>query len=293
MSAKEPIFYFNGKYLPRSKVKIDVFDDVVEASYMVFDATVARNGYVFKLDRCIDRLWRSMQAAMMDIQMIKSQLKDIILETVRRNGFRNATIQVIVTGGVHVWGEKAGEERPTVIVIVWPYLSVATTEQIERGLKARISSIQAIPHQTLDPKIKCGMRLHWIIALKQAQAAGADKVILMDMDGYVTDEYSSNIFIVKDGKLYTSEEEVLMGHTRETVLEIALREGIAASERRLTPYDLYNADEAFFTSTGGGILPFVEVDGRIIGDGRPGSLTKRLRQLYFEMLERGEHGVRF
>jgi branched-chain amino acid aminotransferase len=151
--------------------------------------------------------------------------------------------------------------------------------------------VRNVPIQSVDAKIKTFNRLHSYLARLEALDAGADDAIMLDLDGYVTEGRGANVFVVVQDQLFTPPEGLLEGITRETVFELAAGEGLPASEKRLTPYDLYNADEVFYCTTAGGIMPIVEVDRRQIGNGQPGAITQRLRDAYWRAHVSGPHAT--
>src|SRR6185295_6921233 len=150
----------------------------------------------------------------------------------------------------------------SLIVFAIPYVWILNREQIASGGRGSIVSTRALPVQCLDPKIKSLSRQHLDLAVLQGKFAGADVALMLDLDGRVTEGPGFNLFAVKGGTMYSPPEGILMGITRQTA------------------YDLYAADEIFLTSTAGGIMPLVEIDGRAIGDGRPGPVFQRMHDLY-------------
>ena len=130
--------------------------------------------------------------------------------------------------------------------------------------------------------------MNHVLMRMEANERGADDAIELDLEGYVCEAPGYNVFVVKNGKLATPADNILVGVTRQTVIEIAENQGISVTEGRLQPFDVYNADEAFLSSTAGGIVPVIELDGRVIGSGSPGQLTERIQELYLELLERGD-----
>jgi branched-chain amino acid aminotransferase len=176
-------------------------------------------------------------------------------------------------------------------VFAVPYVWILKPEQIDIGARAMISSIRQLPAQSLDPKIKSLSRLHLDLASLQGRAAGVDVTVMLDLDGHVTEGPGFNLFVVKGGTAYSPPEGILMGITRQTVFELAAENAIPAREAQLTAYDLYAADEIFLTSTAGGIMPLVEIDGRPIGDGKPGPVSQRIHGLYWALRESGRHGT--
>jgi len=249
------------------------------------------------MDRHIDRLFRSINMFQIDMPLSKEELKKIVIEVVQRNGEKNQYIKCMVTRGVGPRPLLAPTGcKTSIVVFSRPYLWLSDSgSKIEKGVKARLSNMRAIPAQCMDHKSKNLNYAHFVLVKMEALSAGADEAIMLDIDGFVSEGPGYNVFIIKQGRLFTppSSEGILSGITRETVLEIAKQEGIDVIEERMTPYDIYNADEVFFSSTAGAIIPVVEVDGYKIGSGTPGHMTRRIYDLYFEMLKKGIHGTPF
>jgi branched-chain amino acid aminotransferase len=236
---------------------------------------------MLKLDAHVGRFFRSMHAVRIPPPLSKEDLRGLLLETVRRAGLQDSYVCSIATRGRRT-AARMDQWQPTLIVYAIPYLSILPPAVVKSGGKLRISSVRNVPIQCVDPKIKTYNRMHSYLAQLEAIDAGAHEAVLLDLDGFVSEARGANVFAVRRGRLYTPQENVLEGITRETVFEIAEREGLPAFQTRMPPYELYTADEVFLASTAGGVMPFVEVDGRVIGSGKPGEITMRLRQLYWQ-----------
>jgi branched-chain amino acid aminotransferase len=292
MDTQSLVVYVNGEYVPRAEARISVFDVGFLRGDAVFDTTSAWNGRVFKLAQHLERLDLSLRAARIACPLSMEELSGVILETARRCRLDNAYIQTIVTRGEPPLGVRDLTQcRPGLIVFVVPYVWILGPEQIRAGGRAMIASTRALPAQCLDPKIKSLSRQHFDLAMLQGKAAGMDVALILDLDGHVAEGPGFNVFAVRQGTLFSPPEGILMGITRQTVFELAAEHGIPAREAQLTPYDLYAADEVFATSTAGGIMPLVEIDGRAIGDGKPGPVSQRIHGLYWALRESGRHGT--
>jgi branched-chain amino acid aminotransferase len=286
------VAYVNGEYVPRDQAKISIFDVGFLRGDAVFDTTSAWNGRIFKLSAHLERLELSLRAARIPCPLPLEELRAVIIETTRRSGLRNAYIQTIVTRGEPPFGVRDLTQcRPGLIVFVVPYVFILNPDQIRAGGRAMIASTRALPVQCLDPKIKSLSRLHFDLAMLQGKAAGMDVAIMLDLDGHVTEGPGFNVFVVKGRVLFSPPEGILMGITRQTVFELAAEHQIPAREAQLTAYDLYAADEVFLTSTAGGIMPLVEIDGHSIGDGKPGPVAQRIHGLYWALRESGRDGT--
>jgi branched-chain amino acid aminotransferase len=292
LSGESLTAYVNGEYVPRDQARISVFDVGFLRGDAVFDTTSAWNGRIFKLDAHLGRLDLSLRAVKIQCPLSLEELRGVIVETARRCGLANAYIQTIVTRGEPPLGVRDITRcRPGLIVFVVPYVWILNPEQIRAGGRATIVSTRAVPAQCVDPKIKSLSRLHFDLAALQGKAAGVDVAIMLDLDGRVTEGPGFNVFVVRGGEMFSPPEGILMGITRQTVLELAAEHGIPAREAQLTAFDLYAADEVFLTSTAGGIMPLAEIDGRPVGDGKPGPVSQRIHELYWALRESGRHGT--
>ena len=280
--------YVGGEYVPENEARISVFDHVVLYGDAVYDTACAWGGQVFKLDEHVDRLFESAHALKIEVPLDKAGVREVVLEVVRRNQLDNAYIKILVTRGVGRMPLLSPYNcEPNLIVFAIPYLSLIDSVVQAEGIRAGISSLRRIPSECLDAKIKCCNYLNHILMRMEANEAGLDEAIELDIDGYVAEAPGYNVFMAKQGVLYTPGENILVGITRQTVLELAAAAGMETVVCRFTAFDLYNADEVFLTSTAGGIFAVREVDGRTIGSGRPGPITQMLNQKYMALLESG------
>ncbi|MGI9659742.1 MAG: aminotransferase class IV [Gaiellaceae bacterium] len=288
----EPIVYLNGDYVPLSDAKISVLDQGFLLGDGIFDVVSAWKGIVFKLDEHVDRLFLSLRAAGLQSTLDHQGWKTVILETVRRCGFEDASIRFIVTRGIprEIISDPR-EHDPTEIVWAAPYIFLADDEKRTRGIRLGISHLRGFSPDTLDPRYKALDRLHFQLARLEVVSGGYDDVIWLNASGCVAEGPASNVFVVRDGALYTPGDEILRGITRQTFLELAERDGVPVREASLTAFDLYSADEVFTTSTAGGALPVREVAGRELPGPVPGPVTQQLDEAYWRMRNSGEHGT--
>ncbi len=278
--------YIDGKFYPQSEAKISVFDHGLLYGDGVFEGIRAYNGRVFKLERHIDRLYHSARAIDLKIPLTKEEMADRILETCRRNEIKEGYIRPIVTRGPGDLGldPRKCKRGPSVIIIAQPSINLYG-KTYERGLKVVTSSYRRVPPQSLSPSIKSLNYLNNIMARVEANQYGADEALMLDIHGYVSEATADNFFIVRNSTVTTPWSSTnLPGVTRETVLEIAPRLGLKTEERLFTLYDVWASDEAFITGTAAEIGPVVEVDGRPIGDGRPGPITKKLMKAFRDLV---------
>jgi len=278
--------YIDGKFYPQSEAKISVFDHGLLYGDGVFEGIRAYNGRVFKLERHIDRLYHSARAIDLKIPLTKEEMADRILETCRRNEIKEGYIRPIVTRGPGDLGldPRKCKRGPSVIIIAQPSINLYG-KAYDRGLKVVTSSYRRVPPQSLSPSIKSLNYLNNIMARVEANQYGADEALMLDIHGYVSEATADNFFIVRNSTVTTPWSSTnLPGVTRETVLEIAPQLGLKTEERLFTLYDVWASDEAFITGTAAEIGPVVEVDGRPIGDGRPGPITKKLMKAFRDLV---------
>ncbi len=242
---------------------------------------------IFRLREHVDRLFESAHIVQMEIPFSRDEIERAIIETVRVNGLKECYIRPIAFLGDGSMGLFPKDNPVRVAIAVWPWGAYLGEEGITRGIKVKISSYTRLHVNANMTKAKvCGNYVNSILAKREAVAAGYDEALLLDADGYVCEGSGENIFIVKRGEVKTpSLTSVLRGITRDSVITIAKDKGIRVVEDRFTRDELYTADEAFFTGTAAEITPIREVDGRVIGEGRPGPVTKALQETFFEVVK--------
>jgi branched-chain amino acid aminotransferase len=284
--SEELLVYLDGEFVPESEAKISVFDHGFLYGDGVFEGIRAYNGRVFRLKEHVDRLYDSAKAIDLDIPVSKEEFIEIILETLRKNKLRDAYIRPIVTRGVGDLGldpRKCG--KPSIIVITKPWGKLYG-DLYERGLTAITVGIRRNSFDALPPNIKSLNYLNNVLAKIEANAKGGDEAIFLDRNGYVSEGSGDNIFIVKNGAITTPPTiNNLRGITREVVIEIIRSLGIPFKEANIGLYDLYTADEVFVTGTAAEIAPIVVIDGRKIGNGKPGRITKKLMEEFRKVTE--------
>jgi len=292
---REPLVYINGKFYPKSKAAISVYDHGFLYGDGVFEGIRAYNGVVFKLREHIDRLYDSAKAIMLEIPLTKEEMINAILETLRKNNLRDAYIRVLVTRGVGDLGldpRKCG--KPNVIIIAEPMLPLYGRESKMKGVSLIISSVKRDRVDATTHQIKSMNYLNSILAKLEAIAAGADDAVMLDDRGFVSETTATNIFIVKNGKIMTppTTTGALPGITRNFVIELAKRLGYDVEEKDITPFELLTADEVFITGTGAEIVPVTKIAGRIIGRGKAGEITMRLIEEFEKEKANPSNGVK-
>jgi branched-chain amino acid aminotransferase len=276
--------YVDGKFLDEKQATVSVFDHGLLYGDGVFEGIRAYNGRVFKLQEHIDRLFYSAKAILLTIPMSNREVVDAVVETCRRNRIRDGYIRLVVTRGVGGLGLNPNRcKRPSVIVIA-DRIQLYPEEYYERGLDIITVPTVRNLHSALNPAIKSLNYLNNILAKIEANNAGCEEAIMLNAEGYVAECTGDNLFIVKGKQLLTPPlyAGALYGITRGVVMEIGTQSGLTVSETNLTRYDLFNADECFLTGTGAELIPVVKIDGRQIGSGQPGPVTRSLVAKYHE-----------
>lgn len=290
--ANQPILFINGEYKPLSEATISVLDQGFLLGDGVFDVVSAWKGTIFKLDQHLDRFFDSLSATRLQTPMSRQAWRTAIVETVRRNQLRDATIRFIVTRGVpKAVVADPRDYQPTTIVWAAPYIFLADEATRRKGIRLFISHLRAFSPDSLDPRYKCLDRLHSQMARIEAIEAGYDDVIWLDQAGNVCEGPASNVFAIKNGVVRTPRRNILRGITRQTFIEIAREAQIPVEEADLTAFDLYTADEVFTCSTAGGALAVREIAGRRLDGPAPGPLTQQLDRLYWRLRESGTYGT--
>lgn len=275
----ELFVYIDGKFVVESEAKISVFDHGFLYGDGVFEGIRAYDGKVFRLREHLDRLYDSARAINLEIPLTKEEFEKVIIETLRINKLRDAYIRPIVSRGVGDLGLDPRKcKKPTVIVITKPWGKLYG-DLYSKGLKAITVAVRRNSFDALPPNIKSLNYLNNILAKIEANVKGGDEAIFLDKNGYVSEGSGDNIFVVKRDKITTPPTvNNLRGITREVVIEIINRLRIPFCEANLGLYDLYTADEVFVTGTAAEVAPIVEIDGRIIGDGKPGRITRLIME---------------
>ncbi|HON40768.1 MAG TPA: branched-chain-amino-acid transaminase [Methanoculleus sp.] len=271
------IIYLDGRFVPEEEARVSVFDHGLLYGDGVFEGIRAYNGKIFRLDEHLARLYDSAKAIDLAIPLTKAEMTEVIKETLRQNSLRDAYIRPIVTRGRGDLGlDPLKCAKPTVIVIAVTW-GAMYGDLYEKGLRAICVSVRRTPPESMPPNVKSLNYLNNILAKIEANHRGVDEAIFFDTRGHVSEGSGDNIFVVKDGVIITPPTlNNLRGITRMVVLEIAASMGITLLERDLGYFDLYTADEVFVTGTAAEVAPIREIDGRVIGNGKPGPITRQL-----------------
>jgi branched-chain amino acid aminotransferase len=281
------VIFLNGEYAAREAATVSVFDHGYLYGDGIFEGIRAYNGRVFRLDEHLDRLYESARTIMLPIPLTKAQVREAVLETLRRNGLRDGYVRLVVSRGPGDLGLDPRKCPQATVVVIAENIQLYPQEAYTRGLRAVTATTRKIRPDMLSPQVKSLNYLGNILARLEVNQAGADEGIMLNAEGYVTECTADNVFIASREELWTPPAYlgILKGITRATVLELARALGIRAEERVFTLHDVYIADECFLTGTAAEVAPVVEVDGRAIGDGRPGALTRRLNEAFRALVQ--------
>lgn len=270
--------FIDGKYFSERDAKVSVFDHGLLYGDGVFEGIRAYNGRVFKLKEHIDRLFYSAKAILLEIPMSPEAIAKAVIGTCRANKLRDAYIRLVVTRGIGTLGLNPRSCKNPSVIIIAGKIQVYPPELYARGMEiVTVPTVRNL-HSAVNPAIKSLNYLNNILAKIEANNAGVEEAVMLNAEGFVSECTADNLFIIKNGELSTPplSAGALYGITRQTVIELARQQGVKVTEPNLTRYDLFNADECFLTGTGAEIMPVIKIDGRTIGNGKPGILTRKL-----------------
>jgi branched-chain amino acid aminotransferase len=274
--------FIDGKYYSERDAKVSVFDHGLLYGDGIFEGIRIYHGRIFKLKEHIDRLFCSAKAILLNLPMTHEEIMRATVETCRKNKLRDGYIRLVVTRGVGNLGLNPNKCKKPSMIIIADKIQLYPPEYYEQGLTIVTVPTTRNLHSALNPAIKSLNYLNNILAKIEANNAGCEEAIMLNAEGFVAECTGDNVFIVKNGELFTPplSAGALYGITRGTVIELAREAGLKVSEPTLTRYDLFNADECFLTGTGAEIVPVVKIDGRVIGSGKPGPVTRQLEKAY-------------
>jgi branched-chain amino acid aminotransferase len=290
---KELLIYIDGNYYPKSQAKISVYDHGLLYGDGVFEGIKAYNGIVFKLKEHIDRLYRSAHTIMLQMPVTKEDMIKIVLETLRKNDLRDSYIRLVVTRGVGDLGVNPRRCLKPTIIVITDTIALHKSESKEKGLTAMLSWVKRDPVDATTHEIKSLNYLNSVLAKIEANINEVDEAICLDKNGFICEGVAENIFIVKNGSIYTppSCSGALPGITAGAVMKLAEKLGYEIAEGNITPYELFNADEVFFTGTAAEIEFVREINKRQIGKGTIGPVTKRVMEEFSKLLRSPSEGI--
>jgi branched-chain amino acid aminotransferase len=287
------IVYVNGSFVSEEEAKISVFDHGFLYGDGVFEGIKAYNGRVFALDEHVDRFFESAQSIQLELPLSRSEMKNAIIETVRRNNLRDAYIRPVASRGKGALGlDPRSCPKATVVIIVDAEIrhpeDIGGASLSQKGIKVITTAFRRNGPDVLSPRVKSTNYLNNILAKLQANAVGVQDAIFLNEQGFVCELTGDNLFIVKCSRVMTPPLwfGILDGVTRRVVLQIAREMGLETVEEPLTLHDLYTSDECFCTATRIEVVPIVWVDGRQIGSGTPGPVTTSITKRFLELVNR-------
>jgi branched-chain amino acid aminotransferase len=278
--------YINGKFVPSEEAAVSVFDHGFLYGDGVFEGIRAYGGRVFRLKEHVRRLFDSAQAIMLCIPMTQEEMSEAIVETMRKNNLKDGYIRPIVTRGVGDLGLDPVNCSAATVLIITKEWGAMYGNLYEIGLTAVTVTVRRNAPDALPPNIKSLNYLNNILAKIEANIKGGNEAIILDAHGRISEGSGDNIFIIKGGKIFTPYTiNNLKGITREAVIDLAKEKGYQVLERDLGLFDLYTGDEVFVTGTAAEVAPVTKVDGRIIGNGKPGPITMALMTVFRELTQ--------
>jgi len=281
------LIYINGDLIPRKDAKISVFDSGYLVGDGIWEAVRLYNGTLVFIDQHLERLYAAAKSIALDLEFSKQELISEIYKTLKANNMlTDVHVRIMLTRGI----KKTPSQDPR-YTISGPNLVIiaehkkASEEVKQKGITLFTSTIRRGAPDYLDPRLNCHSKLHEVQALIQALEAGADEALMLDQNGFVATCNSTNFFLVRNGAVWTPTGKYCMnGITRANVIAVCNKYQIEIQEKDFSLFDVYSADEAFTTGTFGGLTPVIKIDGRLIGDGKPGPWTNKLSNLYHHLI---------
>jgi len=277
-AAKGLTIFLDGEFVPEADAKVSVFDHGLLYGDGIFEGIRFYNGRVFKLEEHLERLWDSARSICLEIPMKRGEMTEALLETIRQNDLREGYIRLIVTRGVGNLGLNPVQcKRPSVIIIATT-IALYPKEMYESGLTVVTCATRRTNSAALNPAVKSLNYLNNVMARIEANLAGADEALMLNDAGNVAECTADNVFIIKHGQIFTPPiaAGALRGITRSVVFDIAAELGLKIAEADITRHDVFVADECFLTGTAAELIPVIKADGRMIGNGKPGSITLKM-----------------
>lgn len=278
--------YLNGKLVDKHEAKVSVFDHGFLYGDGVFEGIRIYNCLVFKLEEHIERLYESAHSIMLEIPMSKKDMLKAVVETAKANKLKDGYVRLIVSRGVGDLGldPRKCKEGATIVIIA-DVIALYPDKFYKEGMEIITVPIIRNVCEALNPQIKSLNYLNNILAKIEATNCGYQEALMLDNLGNVAECTGDNIFMVEKGEVFTPPQGSLQGITRETVLEICRQQKIPAREEVLTRHELFISDECFLTGTAAEIIPVVKIDGRTVGSGKPGKMTKRIMEEFHRLTQ--------
>ena len=290
MIPKTEKIWMDGKFVSWDNATVHILTHTLHYGLVVFEGIrcyeTRKGTAIFRLDEHIDRLFNSAHIFLIEIPYSKVEIRDAIIKTIQVNKIKECYIRPLVYIGYGAMGLYPKENPVNVSIAVWSWGSYLGDKGLKDGIRIKTSSfIKNHVNANMARAKVCGYYVNSQLAKKEAISCGYDEALLLDTEGYVSEGSGENIFIIRNGVLKTTPlTSILEGITRNSIIKIANDNGIKTIEERFTRDELYIADEAFFTGTAAEVTPIREADGRAIGNGKPGKITKKLQSIFFDIV---------
>ena len=280
----------NDCLVPEEQARVSVFDHGLLYGDGVFEGLRSYSGRVFRLNAHLDRLWASARAICLESPMSKDRMAQAVLDTLAANDLEDGYIRLVVTRGAGTLGLDPNKCSNPQIIVIADTISLYPKEYYEHGLRIVTAATQRIQTAALSPRIKSLNYLNNIMAKLEGLQAGCVEALMLNHKGEVAECTGDNVFVVRSERLLTPPPDagILEGITRAAVIELAEKEGIDCRETTLTRHDLYTAEECFLTGTAAEVIPVVEIDGRTVGEGTPGSITRKLKDRFHALVRQDD-----
>ena len=277
--------YISGKLYDKEDAKISVYDHGLLYGDGIFEGMRSYGGKVFRLKEHLDRLWDSARALWLEIPISREEMAKAVNDTLATNGIKDGYIRLIVTRGAGALGLDPNKCSDPQVIVITDHIALYPKEMYQQGLSIITASTIRNHSAALSPRIKSLNYLNNIMAKIEGLQAGCVEALMLNAKGEVAECTADNIFIVRKGVLMTPpiDAGILEGITREVVIELAGQMSLAVQQIALTRHDIFIADECFITGSAAEIIPVVKLDSRIIGDGKPGPLTKKLTDRFHKL----------
>jgi branched-chain amino acid aminotransferase len=285
--------YIDGKYYPKSQAKVSVYDHGLLYGDGVFEGIRAYSGIVFKLKEHVARLYESAHTMLLEIPLTREQMVQAVIETMRKNKMKDSYIRLVVTRGIGDLGLDPRKCSKATVIIITDTIKLHDGVAKTKGITTLVSWVRRNPIDGASHEVKSLNYLNSIMAKIEANISGVDEAICLTPTGYVAEGVGENIFLIKDGQVFTppTSTGALSGITSKVVVKLAENLGYKTIVANLTLFQLFNADELFFTGTAAEIVPIREVNGRQIADGSAGPVTKKLMTEFQKVTRDPTQGV--
>ncbi|SHL07036.1 branched-chain-amino-acid transaminase [Alicyclobacillus tolerans] len=289
----EQWIFRNGQFVDRDSATVSVFDHGLLYGDGIFEGIRAYSGNLFRLREHLLRLYASAKSILLEIPYSLDEMMEIVAGTVRRNLLNDAYIRLVVTRGMGDLGLDPKKCPTAEVIVIAEQLNMFAPELYTRGIEVICAATRRNRSDVLSPKVKSLNYLNNILVKLEAHAAGVNEALVLNSEGYVVEGSGENVFLVRDGVVYTPPTYLgaLEGITRQAVLEIAQELHIETREEPFTRHDVYVADEIFLTGTAAEMVPVIKVDGRVIGSGLPGEVTRQLHRVFQERTKTDGYAV--